>query len=110
MNIIWQDFNGNKKEVHELSHAHLSNIIHFITHILSADSGNNTLPVMKLELERRFDGKLLPYTPRMQVEWEILNGKNMLEFSDRSVVIVKNGVIIGSVTTEIYNYIMGEDE
>lgn len=60
--IIWTTWDGRKIPISKLTHQHLSNIIHFMTHI-NPNYQRHVQYAMKDELINRFNGSLLSYMP-----------------------------------------------
>lgn len=62
--LIWTSAEGKKTSFFELDHQHLSNILWF-NEVFNHYSRYNNDPqfLLGLELERRFDGKRLPWKP-----------------------------------------------
>jgi hypothetical protein len=60
--IIWTTWDGRDIPITKLTHQHLSNIIHFMTHV-NTKYPIRTQNAMQDELRNRFNGSLLPYMP-----------------------------------------------
>jgi len=64
---IWGTWYGTRIKVSELSHQHLSNILHYFNLVLNMGD----LHPIRAELNRRFGGIQLPYHPTVSFRAEI---------------------------------------
>ena len=76
---IWTTYDGKQIEIDKLHHSHLSNIYYYATFgaILYKEAFNGVYQhqrrFAKLEIEKRFDGVILPYKPKWTWEIDVLN-------------------------------------
>ena len=90
----WTTFYGNTINVAELSHQHLSNILHHFNLVLDMGDVN----FIRVELEKRFGGIQLPYHPNLafREEIDILVMKGYTTHELDAPIIVK-GKWVGSL-------------
>ena len=93
----WTTWYGTKTKVSELTHQHLSNILHYFNLVLDMGDVNP----MRIELEKRFGGIQLPYHPMISFRQEInaLVGKGYTSGENNADIIV-NGKWIGKIKYE----------
>lgn len=89
-------FTGEKINVTEMTHSHLSNAIWFFR-ILHQSSDLRIIHLLK-ELDRRFNNVLLPYSPKLhfrgEIEW--LNSAGMVvQVDEYKSNIVFKGEVVG---------------
>lgn len=90
-NTFWVTHYNTKIRVGNLSHQHLSNILHYFNLVL--DMGN--LQPILTEVNKRFDGVRLPYKPLISFRGEIdeLVRKGYTTGEINADIIVDNQVI-----------------
>ena len=93
----WTTWYGTKSKVSELSHQHLSNILHYFKLVLDMGDVNQ----IRIELERRFGGIELPYHPMISYRHEIdkLVEKGYTTGENNADIIV-NGKWVGKIKYE----------
>lgn len=94
-------FDGRILKLHEIEDQHLCNIVHYAEHIgMSGFYWAYKIEVDQ-EIQKRLNGKLLPYKPPVQSFNEIkkLKTKGMLEVVEGKILIKKDGEIIGEVVS-----------
>lgn len=95
-NSNWTTWYGSKINLSEMSHQHLSNILHYFKLLLGLD-----VPEIRQELGVRFGGIQLPYHPMISFRQEInaLVSKGYTTGENNADIIV-DGKWIGKI---IYN-------
>lgn len=66
-NSIWTTHYGRQIAINEMSHQHLSNVIHYYKYVLNWKAS----PSITIEIENRFGGIILPYKPLVSFVEEI---------------------------------------
>jgi hypothetical protein len=85
-------------------HQHLSNMIHYTTHIDESSTQNcvDATMVAIEQIHERFNGQVLPYRPHVEFidEIRVLRKKNMLidDTTKFRVIIMYDNVEIGEIT------------
>jgi len=80
--FVWTTWDGVRKNISEIDHQHLSNIIHFMKYVNSNYRYSTKFEITN-ELYRRFEGVLLPYRP-------IGTYKPEIDFLQEQGYLVKN--------------------
>jgi len=99
----WRNFEGITKKLSELDHQHLSNIHYFITLMFPKRYDEDIRQMIREEIDKRFDGQLLPYRPlrRFRMEMDRLEARGWLKDSHDGVnpvsIIIFDNKVIGSV-------------
>lgn len=99
----WTTFEGVKKPISEIDHQHLSNIMYFIKYINPQFYDTRIRMMIGGEIDKRFDGKLLPYRPLArnfsEIDTLIKNGwlKSGWNGEKQSTLIIIDGKEIGEV-------------
>ena len=75
-NTEWRTFYGRQMKISEISHQHLSNIIHY--YALVATMCNDPWEI-QVEINQRFGGILLPYHPLISFTSEIDSELHLFE-------------------------------
>ena len=100
---IWTTFEGVEKSISEIDHQHLSNIHYFMKYINPGFYNKGIHMLIGGEIDKRFNGKLLPYRAlaRHFGEIEYLRKKGWLKSGwngeKNSTLIVIDGEEIGEV-------------
>ena len=95
----WTTFEGVEKSISEIDHQHLSNIYYFMKYVNPSFYDKEVNMLIGMEIDGRFDGKLLPWRPlkRFRGEIEFLRCKRwILRHGNKSLIVI-NGKIIGEV-------------
>lgn len=98
---IWTTFDGVDKRIENLDTQHLCNIHYFMKYVNPEFYDKSTKHLIACEIDRRLDGKLLPYKPlrRFAGEIQYLKQKNWLvdDFMEHKTLVVIDGKVIGEV-------------
>jgi hypothetical protein len=95
----WGSFNGKTHTVETMDHQHISNIVWYYKLLVSATRRESTLNLIMSEIQRRFDGEVLPYKPMDSFKMEIdaLRRKGYIQNNGLNEDIVVDGEKIGQV-------------
>lgn len=95
----WGSFNGKTHTLETMDHQHISNISWYYTVLIGVNYQNRTLKLVMDEIERRFNGEILPYRPMANFKREIdlLKHKGYIQDNGLNEDIVVNGEKIGEV-------------
>lgn len=97
----WTTFDGREVSLQQVPHSHLSNIIWF-RKIFGWGVNQEAVD----EIYRRFEGKILPYSPHpsFKAEWRALEQKGMITTTTYGLKIIAfEGQVIGYVWDEFKN-------
>lgn len=93
----YTDYTGKTKDFQTIDHSHLSNIYWF-NRICNGVS-HWRLKIVTDEIDRRFDGVILPYNPQWKFKQEIeyleKAGRFIWNSEKTRADIIENGVIVG---------------
>lgn len=95
----WGSFNGKTHTVETMDHQHISNISWYYKLLVGVTRRERTLEFIMTEIERRFDGEILPYRPMasFRTEIDMLRGKGYIQDNGLNEDIIVNGEKIGEV-------------
>lgn len=97
--LTWGSFDGKIQRIEDIDHSHLSNIFYW-THVVCPESYDDTTrKIIELEINSRFGGKVLKYSPLRRFEGEILllESKGWLKEEDGVTKVIVGGLCIGEV-------------
>lgn len=102
--ITWTTFEGVTKTLSTIDHQHISNIYWFMKLVNPDFYDKSTKTLIAGEIDKRFDGELLPYRPlpRFRGEIESLRRKGYLRerVAGAIVEVVVDGEVVGVVAQE----------
>ena len=81
----WHTADGQKVDLYTICHQHLSNIFYYTHFILAEKYDDDTRGIVQGAMDKRFNGKALPYNPKFKWEMDYLQRRGWLR---------KNGSII----------------
>ncbi len=95
----WGSFNGKTHTVETMDHQHISNISWYYKLLVGETRRERTLKLIMEEIDRRFDGEVLPYRPMasFRTEMAMLKGKGYIQGSGLNEDIIVDGVKVGEV-------------
>lgn len=98
MNQLWITFDNRIVSLNEMSHGHMSNIYHYINHIMPEIYTQKVKDDISYWLNKRFKGVVLDYIPHKDFHLEHDYLKTKFYFQcDNSIVV--NGEKIGQLCT-----------
>lgn len=95
----WGSFNGKVHDTDTMDHQHISNIYWYYKLLVDISYRDKTVEFILSEIDRRFNGEVLPYKPMdsFKIEIDALKKKGYIQDNGLNEDIIVNGEKIGEV-------------